>query len=177
MAAPPWANRGNWASHPGEARKREEDGEGDPLVLWACGLAGIRGIRGGARTTLPGVPARPSAGTAVRRRWRARSHTSRRARDTIAFLEQVVGGAIDLDDETLACFADYWCAVAPDGPEHFTAVAAKLDRMHREEPSLTVADLAGYPRPVSVMVGDRDEERTRSSPRAHRPTCRQSAPP
>ena len=86
------------------------------------------------------------------------------ARDTIAFLEQVVGGpafllghsdgavvalltalerpdvvpklvfssgvfhhegwapgAIDLDDETLAFFADYWGAVAPDRPEHFSS--------------------------------------------------------
>jgi pimeloyl-ACP methyl ester carboxylesterase len=37
-------------------------------------------------------------------------------------------------------------------------VTAKLDRMHREEPTLTVADLAGYARPALVMVGDRDEE-------------------
>ena len=34
----------------------------------------------------------------------------------------------------------------------------KLDRMHREEPTLTVADLAGYPGPALIMVGDRDEE-------------------
>jgi pimeloyl-ACP methyl ester carboxylesterase len=37
-------------------------------------------------------------------------------------------------------------------------VKAKLDRMHREEPTLTVADLAGYPGPALVMVGDSDEE-------------------
>jgi pimeloyl-ACP methyl ester carboxylesterase len=37
-------------------------------------------------------------------------------------------------------------------------VTAKLDRMHREEPTLTVADLAGYARPALVMVGHRDEE-------------------
>jgi pimeloyl-ACP methyl ester carboxylesterase len=123
------------------------------------------------------------------------------ARDTIAFLEQVVGGlayllghsdgatvallaalerpdlvrklvfssgvfhhdgwapgAIDLDEETLAFFIDYWGAVAPDGREHFWVVNEKLDRMHREEPTLTVADLAGYPRPALIMVGDSDEE-------------------
>jgi len=67
-------------------------------------------------------------------------------------------GAIDLDDETLAFFADYWGAIAPDGPEHFAVVTAKLDRMHREEPTLTVTDLAGYPGPALVMVGDRDDE-------------------
>jgi pimeloyl-ACP methyl ester carboxylesterase len=67
-------------------------------------------------------------------------------------------GAIDLDDETVAFFTEYWGAVAPDGPEHFSVVKAKLDRMHREEPTLTVADLAGYPGPALVMVGDSDEE-------------------
>jgi pimeloyl-ACP methyl ester carboxylesterase len=30
--------------------------------------------------------------------------------------------------------------------------------MHSEEPTLTVDDLAGYPGPVLVMVGDNDEE-------------------
>ena len=30
--------------------------------------------------------------------------------------------------------------------------------MHREEPTLTVTDLAAYPRPALIMVGDRDEE-------------------
>ena len=30
--------------------------------------------------------------------------------------------------------------------------------MHREEPTLTEDDLAGYPGPALVMVGDRDEE-------------------
>jgi pimeloyl-ACP methyl ester carboxylesterase len=36
-------------------------------------------------------------------------------------------------------------------------VKAKLDRMHRQEPTLTVADLAGYPGPALVMVGDSDD--------------------
>ena len=123
------------------------------------------------------------------------------ARDTIGFLEQVVGapahllghsdgapvallvalerpdllrrlvfsagvfhhegwapGAIELDEETEAFFLEYWGAVAPQGREHFSVVKDKLDRMHREEPTLTVADLAGYPGPALVMVGDSDEE-------------------
>jgi pimeloyl-ACP methyl ester carboxylesterase len=67
-------------------------------------------------------------------------------------------GAIDMDDETVAFFADYWGAVAPDGPEHFSIVKTKLDRMHREEPELTVADLAAYTGRALVMVGDSDEE-------------------
>lgn len=34
----------------------------------------------------------------------------------------------------------------------------KLDRMNREEPTLTVEDLAGYPGPALIMVGDGDDE-------------------
>jgi pimeloyl-ACP methyl ester carboxylesterase len=37
-------------------------------------------------------------------------------------------------------------------------VKAKLDRMDREEPTLIVDDLAGYPGPALVMVGDSDDE-------------------
>ena len=40
-------------------------------------------------------------------------------------------GAIELDDEAVAFFADYWGAVAPQGPEHFHVVKGKLDRMHQ----------------------------------------------
>jgi len=67
-------------------------------------------------------------------------------------------GAIDLDEEETAFFAEYRGAVSPDGPDHFPVVAAKLHRMHEEEPTLTVADLAGYPGPTLVMVGDGDDE-------------------
>ena len=67
-------------------------------------------------------------------------------------------GVNDLDEETTAFFLDYWGAVAPDGREHFPVVADKLYRMHMEEPTLTVADLAGYPGPTMVMVGDGDGE-------------------
>jgi pimeloyl-ACP methyl ester carboxylesterase len=66
-------------------------------------------------------------------------------------------GAIDLDDELQAFFQDYWGAVNPGGPAHFHVVKDKLDRMHRQEPTLTAADLAGYAEPALVMMGDRDE--------------------
>jgi hypothetical protein len=46
----------------------------------------------------------------------------------------------------------------PDGPNAFPARFAKLDRMHNEEPPLTVPDLAGYPGPSLVMVGDDEDE-------------------
>ena len=123
------------------------------------------------------------------------------ARDTIAFLEEVVGGpaflaghsdgalvalvvalrrpdlvrrlvfasgvfhhegwapgVIDLDEETTAFFVEFHGQVSPDGPGHFPVIAAKLHRMHSEEPTLSVADLAGYPGPSLVMVGDDDHE-------------------
>jgi pimeloyl-ACP methyl ester carboxylesterase len=67
-------------------------------------------------------------------------------------------GAIDLDEETTAFFTAYHGAVSPDGPEYFPVLAAKLHRMHSEEPTLTVADLAGYPGPALVMVGDDEDE-------------------
>lgn len=67
-------------------------------------------------------------------------------------------GVIDLDDETTAFFVEYHGAVSPDGPQHFPVFAAKMHRMHSEEPTLTVDDLAGYPQPAMVMVGDSDDE-------------------
>jgi pimeloyl-ACP methyl ester carboxylesterase len=181
----------------------EEDGEGDPLVLLHPGLADSRAFE-------EYVPELAQHFHVFRPDRRAHGRTpdvdgpityELMARDTIAFLEQVVGapayllghsdgapvallaalkrpdlvrrlvfsagvfhhdgwapGAVDLDEETVAFFIDYWGAVAPDGREHFSVVKAKLDRMHREEPTLTVADLAGYPGPALVMVGDSDEE-------------------
>jgi pimeloyl-ACP methyl ester carboxylesterase len=181
----------------------EEDGEGDPLVLLHPGLADSRAFA----QNIPGLAGhfrvyRPD------RRGHGRTPDvegpisySQMAEDTIAFLEQVVGGpafllghsdgapvallvalarpdlvrrlifgagvfhhegwapgAIDLDEETTAFFTEYWGEVAPDGREHFPVVAAKLDRMHREEPTLVPADLAGYPGPTLIMAGDGDDE-------------------
>lgn len=70
-----------------------------------------------------------------------------------------IPGAIDLDEELTAFFTDYYGAVSPDGREHFPVVAEKLHRMHREEPDLAPADLAGVTAPTLVMVADRDEVR------------------
>jgi hypothetical protein len=67
-------------------------------------------------------------------------------------------GVIDLDEETTAFFVEFHGQVSPDGPGYLPVVAAKLHRMHSEEPILTVADLAGYPGPTLVMVGDDDHE-------------------
>src|SRR5205823_5840700 len=67
-------------------------------------------------------------------------------------------GALDLDQETKDRFGDFHAEVSPDRPGAFDVLHAKLDRMHREEPTLTVADLAGYPGPALVMIGDDDDE-------------------
>jgi pimeloyl-ACP methyl ester carboxylesterase len=181
----------------------EEDGDGPPLVLLHPGGADGRAFE----RNLPGLVEhfrvlRPD------RRGHGRTPDvagpltyELMAQDTIAFLEQVVGGpaylvghsdgvpvallvalarpdlvrrlvfasgvfhhngwapgAIDLDEETTAFFVEYHGHVSPDGPDSFPALAAKLHRMQSEEPTLTVADLAGYPGPALVMVGDDDDE-------------------
>jgi pimeloyl-ACP methyl ester carboxylesterase len=168
----------------------EEDGDGPPLVLLHPGGADSRAFA----VIVPGLAGhfrvfRPD------RRGHGRTPDvdgpisyELMARDTIAFLEQVVGGpaylvghsdgapvallaalarpdlvrrlvfasgvfhhdgwapgAIDLDEETTAFFTEYHGEVSPDGPDSFPALAAKLHRMHSQEPTLTVTDLAGYP--------------------------------
>jgi pimeloyl-ACP methyl ester carboxylesterase len=67
-------------------------------------------------------------------------------------------GAIDLDDEALAFFVEYHDAVSPDGPGAFLALYEKLHRMQSDGPTLTFTDLAGYPGPALVMVGDDEDE-------------------
>ncbi len=194
-----------------------QDGDGEPLVLQAPGLADSRAFDG----NVPGLAQRFRVYRPDRRGHGRTPDVdgpityAGMAQDTVAFLEQVVGGpahllghsdgapvalltalmrpdlvtrlvvsagvfhhdgwapgAIDLDEETVAFFTDYWGAVAPQGPEHFPVVRAKLDRMHREEPTLTVADLAGYPSPALVMVGDEDAE----IPMAHTLALRDGLP-
>jgi pimeloyl-ACP methyl ester carboxylesterase len=181
----------------------EEDGSGEPLVLLHPGGADSRAFE----VNLPGLADRFRV---LRPDRRGHGRTpdvdgpityAQMAQDTIAFLEQVVGGpaylvgqsdgtpvallvalarpdlvrrlvfasgdvhhdgwapgAIDLDQETTAFFVAYHGAVSPDGPDAFPALAAKLHRMHSQEPTLTVADLAGYPGPSLVMVGDDEDE-------------------
>ena len=193
----------NYVQHGTVHTYYEEDGEGETLVLLHPGLADSRAFE-------EYVPEFAHHFHVFRPDRRGHERTpdvegpityEQMARDTIAFLEQVVGpayllghsdgatlallaalerpylvrkllfssgafhhdgwapGAIDLDDETLAFFIDYWGAFGPDGREHLLVVKEKLDRMHREEPTLTVADLAGYPGTALIMVGDRDEEK------------------
>jgi pimeloyl-ACP methyl ester carboxylesterase len=46
--------------------------------------------------------------------------------------------------------------VSPDGPEHFSVVLEKLMRMWREEPDISLSELAGVRVPTLVMQGDDD---------------------
>jgi pimeloyl-ACP methyl ester carboxylesterase len=173
----------------------EEDGSGEPLVLLHPGAADSRAFE----VNLPGLVERFRVFRPDRRGHGRTPDVEgpltyeQMAQDTIAFLEQVVGGpaylvghsdgvpvgllvalrrpdlvcrlvvaagvfhhdgwapgAIDLDEETTAFFTAYHGAVSPDGPDFFPALAAKLHRMQSEEPTLTVADLAGYPGPTLV---------------------------
>jgi pimeloyl-ACP methyl ester carboxylesterase len=91
--------------------------------------------------------------------------------DTIAFLEQVAGGpAYVLGHSDGAVVALLTALRRPDlvrrlvfssGVFHHSGWAPgaiDLDRTHRSEPELTVADLAGYPGPSLVTVGDGDDE-------------------
>jgi pimeloyl-ACP methyl ester carboxylesterase len=181
----------------------EEDGAGEPLVLLHPGGADSRAFE----VIVPGLA---SAFHVFRPDRRGHGRTpdvagpityELMAEETIAFLEQVVGGpahlvghsdgtpvaliaalrrpdlvrklvlasgvfhhdgwapgAIELDEEALAFFVDYHGAVSPDGPEHFHVLYRKLHRMQSEEPTLTADDLARYPRPALVMVGDGEDE-------------------
>jgi pimeloyl-ACP methyl ester carboxylesterase len=70
-----------------------------------------------------------------------------------------VPGVIDSQASPPEFMARAHGEVSPDGPEHFRVVAAKLNRMHREEPALTEADLGGVTGRTLVMVGDDDEVR------------------
>jgi pimeloyl-ACP methyl ester carboxylesterase len=68
-----------------------------------------------------------------------------------------IPSAVDPDLEVPDFMAAGYGEVSPDGIEHFPVVAAKLARMHAEEPTLTAADLSALTVPTLVMVGDDDE--------------------
>ena len=63
----------------------------------------------------------------------------------------------EVDDSAASFLAASYGEVSPDGPGHFPVVAAKLARMHAEEPTLTTADLERVGSRTLVMVGDDDE--------------------
>jgi pimeloyl-ACP methyl ester carboxylesterase len=66
-------------------------------------------------------------------------------------------GVVDADQPSPAFLADLYAEVSPDGAGHHPVVVAKLNRMHLEEPTLTVDDLQRATGRTLVMVGDDDE--------------------
>jgi pimeloyl-ACP methyl ester carboxylesterase len=67
-------------------------------------------------------------------------------------------GVIDLDEETIAFFTAWHGEVAPDGPDHFPTLYAKLHTMQSEEPTLTTEEIARHAGRTLVMIGDEDDE-------------------
>jgi pimeloyl-ACP methyl ester carboxylesterase len=72
----------------------------------------------------------------------------------------IVGGGLwtdtPFDDVAWAGPRQRYAEVSPDGPGHFPVVFAKLQRMWREEPTLTTGDIGRISVPVLVMAGDDD---------------------
>ncbi|GAA1031926.1 alpha/beta hydrolase [Virgisporangium ochraceum] len=181
----------------------EVDGAGDPLVLLHPGGCDSRTVE----AVVPGLAARFRVYRPDRRGHGRTPDVpgpityELMARDTIAFLETVVGGpahlvghsdgaptaltaailrpdlvsglvlaagvfhhtgwapgAIDLPPDVVEWFTGYHGDVSPDGPDRFPALYAKLHRMQSEEPTFAEKDLAGYPGPTLVMVGDDEDE-------------------
>jgi pimeloyl-ACP methyl ester carboxylesterase len=163
----------------------EQRGEGDPLVLLHPGMADARAFD-------PNIDALADRFHVYTPERRGHGRTpdvdgpityEGMARDTIDFLENVVGGPAHLlgwsDGAIVALFAallkpglvrrlvlvagvfhrDGWhpaAVIAPEGhdPE---SVVGKMSRMHGSEPTLSAADLAGVRSRTLVMIGDDDE--------------------
>lgn len=62
----------------------------------------------------------------------------------------------DPESELAVAMMEGYGERSPDGPEHFTDVAAKFMTMATTEPSLTTGDLAVIAAPTLVMAGDDD---------------------
>jgi pimeloyl-ACP methyl ester carboxylesterase len=66
-------------------------------------------------------------------------------------------GVINPGSEPPEFMADSYGEVSPDGKEHYSVVAKKLDAMHAKGPSLSTDDLGRISCRTLVMVGDDDE--------------------
>jgi pimeloyl-ACP methyl ester carboxylesterase len=63
----------------------------------------------------------------------------------------------EVDDAATDFLQASYGEVSPDGAEHFPVVAAKLTRLHAEEPTQAAADLRRVTSRTLVLVGDDDE--------------------
>ncbi|MGH2726979.1 MAG: alpha/beta fold hydrolase [Actinomycetota bacterium] len=68
-----------------------------------------------------------------------------------------IASAIEPGNEPPEFLADSYGEVSPDGREHYSIVAEKLDQMHAEGPTLTTDALKDIRCRTLVMVGDDDE--------------------
>jgi pimeloyl-ACP methyl ester carboxylesterase len=68
-----------------------------------------------------------------------------------------IPAAIDPDQEPHEAIARGYAELSPDGPDHFPIVAAKLQRMDFEEPTLSASDLGAIASRTLVMLADDDE--------------------
>lgn len=181
----------------------DETGSGEPILLLHGGFVDSRSFE-------PAVPALAEHFRVFRMDRRGHGRTpdvagpisyDLMAQDTIAFLDQVVGGPAHLvgysdgaiiallvairrpdlvgklvsisgnfhrdgilpgvldgfgHEEPMRRLAARYGEVSPDGEEHFAVVAAKLLRMAREEPTMTVEELAGITSRTLVIAADDD---------------------
>jgi hypothetical protein len=68
-------------------------------------------------------------------------------------------GVLNADGDPPALFVNSYSEVSPDGRAHYPVVAAKLARMHAQEPSLTPEDVHKVTTRTLVSVGDDDQVR------------------
>lgn len=64
-----------------------------------------------------------------------------------------------LAGEPPSFMADAYAEVSPDGAEHWPIVIKKAERLHKNEPTITVEQLRGILMPTLILVGDDDEVR------------------
>jgi pimeloyl-ACP methyl ester carboxylesterase len=138
----------------------DEHGEGEPVVLLHPGGVDARACG----PTVEAVAAQFRVFTPERR---GHGHTqdvnSPIRFELLVFIAGVfhrdgwAPGVLDADAAPPEFLARLYGEVSPDGAAHYPAVVAELDRMHAQEPTLTVADLNGVSSRTLVMVGDDDE--------------------
>jgi pimeloyl-ACP methyl ester carboxylesterase len=66
-------------------------------------------------------------------------------------------GVLDSDEAPPEFLARLYAEISPDGPDHYPTMVAKLERMHADGPTLSVADLSRVSAHTLVMIGDDDE--------------------
>lgn len=66
-------------------------------------------------------------------------------------------GVLDPENEPPEFLSRLYAEISPDGPDHYPVVVKKLERMHSDGPTVSLADLGGVRSRTLVMIGDDDE--------------------